>query len=74
MTDLPARKIDKLAVLALFVAAVGGIPGACQIREYLEKTSIKIDFNKENSVACRIESKEAVLKDKLAILLSGVDG
>ena len=69
MTDLPARKIDKLAVLALVVAAVGGIPGACQIRVYLQRTSIKINFNQQNSFACRIESKDALLNDKLGILL-----
>ncbi len=57
-----------IALAALIVALVGGIPGFFQIRDFLSKGFLKIRFDENNSVACRIDSSDERLGDKMAIL------
>ena len=55
--------------IALSVAFIGGIPGIIGFIDYYKRTSIKIDFDEQQSIACRIDTMNNNLKGKIAILL-----
>jgi len=67
--DAARKGINWVSWIALSVALIGGVPGFIGIIDYFNRTSIKIIFNKEQSIACRIDTSNKILKNKLAILL-----
>ena len=60
---------DWLAIIALAIALIGGIPGILGIIDYWKRTSIKIDFDHNQSMAGRIYSSNHSLNGKLALLI-----
>jgi hypothetical protein len=64
----PTKRFNWITVLALLIAILGGVPGLFALRDYYYRSSIKIEFDGQQSVACRIKSNDH-LKDKLSILL-----
>jgi hypothetical protein len=63
------KRSNWIALVALLISILGGIPGMFALRDYYYRSSIRIDFDEKQSVACKIKSNTNHLKDKLAILL-----
>jgi hypothetical protein len=51
------------------IALFGGIPGIIGAWDYFKRSSIRIEFDPDQSVACRITSKTPFFSGKSAILL-----
>lgn len=58
-----------LTVITIIIALLGGVPGAINIVDYFGRSSIIIDFNRHNSLACSIKSEDNNLNGRLGILL-----
>ncbi|MFA5903348.1 MAG: hypothetical protein WC836_05390 [Desulfobacula sp.] len=63
------KKIEWLPIVALVIALFGGIPGALGVIDYIKRSSIIIDFDKGNSIACQIKSSNSTINGRPAVLL-----
>ena len=78
-TDSGRRKLSLskvsliIAIISLIIAAIGGVPGFLSIKNYLDKSSIRVIFDQNESLPCVIaNSPSPALNGKFAILLYGV--
>lgn len=62
-----------LAIVAVVIALVGGIPGYIEIRNKWIRSAFEVQFDKNNSFACFIDSPGGERDGKLAVLLGRVE-
>ena len=58
-----------VAWLALVIAIIGGVPGLISTVDYFRRSSLKIQFDAAQSIACGLQTDNARLTNKLAIVL-----
>lgn len=58
-----------IAIIALFLALVGGIPGIIQTCNHFSQPALSIVYDADNSIGCFIESDNAELNGKLVVIL-----
>jgi len=58
-----------IAIIALFVALFGGIPGIIQTCNHFSQPALSIDYDADNSIGCFIESDNAKLNGKIVVIL-----
>jgi hypothetical protein len=62
-----------LALFSLLVALFGGVPGFLALKAYLDRSSVRIIFDQNESVPCIVaNSPNNAMEGKFAILLYGV--
>ena len=62
-----------LALLGIFIAVFGGVPGALGIIDYYNKSSIRIMYDEKQSFPCFIaNSPRQDINDKFTVLLYGI--
>ncbi len=71
IAETPAAKKQNtwVAWLALAIAILGGIPGLISTTNYFKRSSLAVNFNEAQSFACGLQTDDARLTNKLAIVL-----
>lgn len=74
-TDTESRELNNkrptriISFIALAIALFGGIPGILTLKSFLNKTSVKIIFDRDNSRFVPISSQNAQVDGKTALIL-----
>jgi hypothetical protein len=65
----PKKESPWVAWLALVIAILGGVPGLISTADYFKRSSLKIQFDAAQSLACGLQTDNTNLINKLAIVL-----
>lgn len=63
------KNVPWMAILALVIALIGGVPGIFNVIDYFNRIEVKIVFDYENSTVCLIDSKNKDFENKFCVLL-----